>query len=135
MAALTERLVARGGAVLRYQFPYMQQGKWRPDRPAILEGVVRAVADWCLAHESDLPEGRWLAGGKSMGGRITARVAATGALPERFNRLAFVGFPLHAARKPKTDRAETLRAVRRPMLFLQGDRDALAGQRQVSPAD
>jgi predicted alpha/beta-hydrolase family hydrolase len=40
--------------------------------------------------------------------------------------LAFVGFPLHPAGKPSTDRAEHLARIDIPMLFLQGTRDSLA---------
>jgi predicted alpha/beta-hydrolase family hydrolase len=40
--------------------------------------------------------------------------------------LVFVGFPLHPAGKPSTERAEHLASVQVPMLFLQGTRDTLA---------
>ena len=40
--------------------------------------------------------------------------------------LAFLGFPLHPAGKPSTDRAKHLAEIQIPMLFLQGTRDALA---------
>jgi predicted alpha/beta-hydrolase family hydrolase len=40
--------------------------------------------------------------------------------------LAFLGFPLHPAGKPSSDRAKHLADIRIPMLFLQGTRDALA---------
>jgi len=38
----------------------------------------------------------------------------------------FYGFPLHAPGKPSIDRAEHLKEVKTPMLFLQGTRDELA---------
>jgi hypothetical protein len=40
--------------------------------------------------------------------------------------LAFLGFPLHPAKKPSDERAQHLFDVRIPMVFLQGTRDALA---------
>jgi predicted alpha/beta-hydrolase family hydrolase len=40
--------------------------------------------------------------------------------------LAFLGFPLHPAGKPGVERAEHLKRVQIPMLFVSGDRDALA---------
>jgi predicted alpha/beta-hydrolase family hydrolase len=40
--------------------------------------------------------------------------------------LVFFGFPLHPAGKPSDGRAAHLAAVKVPMLFLQGSRDALA---------
>jgi hypothetical protein len=40
--------------------------------------------------------------------------------------LIFLGFPLHAAKKPSRSRADHLRDVALPMLFLSGTRDDLA---------
>jgi len=71
---------------------------------------------------ADLP---LFAGGKSFGGRMTSRAQAERPLPG-VRGIAFVGFPLHAARKPSDARAEHLAQVQVPMLFLQGTRDALA---------
>ena len=66
-----------------------------------------------------------IAGGKSFGGRMTSQAQALAPLPG-VRRLGFVGFPLHPAGKPSTDRAEHLARVDIPMLFLQGTRDSLA---------
>ncbi|NNE44355.1 MAG: alpha/beta hydrolase, partial [Gemmatimonadetes bacterium] len=73
MEALTERLVARRVAVFRYQFPYMEAGKRRPDVPRVLEATVRAA----VARAADVGDGLpQFAGGKSMGGRMSSRTAA-----------------------------------------------------------
>ena len=40
--------------------------------------------------------------------------------------MIFCSFPLHPRGKPSTARAEHLAAIRQPMLFLSGTRDALA---------
>ncbi len=47
--------------------------------------------------------------------------------------LAFVGFPLHAAKKPSIERAAHLGAIHIPMLFVQGNRDALADLTLLEP--
>jgi predicted alpha/beta-hydrolase family hydrolase len=47
--------------------------------------------------------------------------------------LVFVGFPLHPAGKPGTERADHLAAVSLPMLFLQGPRDELADLALLEP--
>jgi predicted alpha/beta-hydrolase family hydrolase len=47
--------------------------------------------------------------------------------------LAFLGFPLHPAGKPSSDRARHLADVRVPMLFLQGSRDNLAELSLLEP--
>ena len=47
--------------------------------------------------------------------------------------LAFLGFPLHPAGKPSSDRAKHLSDVNVPMLFLQGTRDNLAELTLLEP--
>jgi predicted alpha/beta-hydrolase family hydrolase len=73
-----------------------------------------------------------LAGGKSMGGRMTSQAASEGPLPG-VRGLCFVGFPLHPARAPGTTRADHLAEIGLPMLFLQGTRDALAELELLRP--
>jgi predicted alpha/beta-hydrolase family hydrolase len=73
-----------------------------------------------------------LAGGKSMGGRMTSLAAAAAPLPG-VRGLAFFGFPLHAAGRPSADRGKHLYDVPLPMLFLQGTRDRLADLQLIEP--
>ena len=115
-------LARRGVATYRYQFPYMEAGRRRPDRPAPAEATVRAAVDDAARAAPDLP---LLAGGKSFGGRMTSSAAARAPLPG-VRGIVFLGFPLHAPRRPALARAEHLRAVTVPLLFLQGTRDDLA---------
>ena len=115
-------LAAAGIATLRYQFPYMEAGSRRPDAGPILLATVRAAVDAASAAAPELP---LLAGGKSMGGRMTSLAAAEAALPG-VHGLVFFGFPLHPAGRPSTERAAHLERVHLPMLFLQGERDRLA---------
>ena len=122
-------LAAGGIATLRYQFPYMQAGKKRPDRAPRLEATVRAAAAWAADRAGGVP---LLAGGKSMGGRMTSRAAAAEPLPGVAG-LVLVGFPLHPAGKPGTERAAHLAQVTIPMLFLQGTRDRLADLDLLEP--
>jgi len=122
MQAFAEGLCARGIASLRYQFPYMEKGSKRPDPPAIAQATVRAAVTEAAGHCPDLP---LVAGGKSFGGRMSSQAQAAAPLPG-VRGVAFLGFPLHPAGKPSTDRAEHLADIHIPMLFLQGTRDALA---------
>jgi uncharacterized protein len=122
MEAIAATLAQRGVASLRYQFPYTEGGARRPDPPAVLEATVRAA----VAAAADIAPGLpLLAGGKSMGGRMTSGAAARGPLPGVAG-LVFLGFPLHRPKQPSEDRAAHLSQVTLPMLFLQGTRDELA---------
>ncbi len=122
MERIARELSERGLATLRYQFPYMESGGRRPDPPGMLEATVRAAVD--TAREA-LPGLALVAGGKSLGGRMTSNAQARRPLPG-VAALTFLGFPLHPAKQPAERRADHLGAVELPMLFLQGTRDALA---------
>jgi predicted alpha/beta-hydrolase family hydrolase len=120
LESLAEALVAEGVASLRYEFPYMEEGKRRIDPLPLLHARVREAVN--AAGKENLP---LFAGGKSMGGRMTSQAQALEPLAG-VRGLAFVGFPLHPAGRPATERAAHLGDVRVPMLFLQGTRDDLA---------
>jgi predicted alpha/beta-hydrolase family hydrolase len=135
MESLALELAACRVASLRYQFPYMQQRRNRPDAPALLTATVRAAVTAASEAASDLP---LLAGGKSLGGRMTSLAfaeerAATNAYTARVRGLVFFGFPLHPSGRPGTQRAEHLALVQVPMLFLQGTRDTLADLALIRP--
>jgi uncharacterized protein len=122
MEAFANGLGERDIASLRYQFPYMEKGSKRPDPPAIAQATVRAAV---TKAAQSFPGLALIAGGKSFGGRMTSQAQAAAPLPG-VRGLALIGFPLHPAGKPSTDRADHLTKVNIPMLFLQGTRDGLA---------
>lgn len=131
MKRLVDELAACRVATLRYQFPYMQQQRKRPDPPGVLSATVRAAVSSASTGAPDLP---LLAGGKSLGGRMTS-LAASERAPDfaHVRGLVFFGFPLHAAGRPGTQRGEHLARVQTPMLFLQGTRDTLADLTLLRP--
>jgi uncharacterized protein len=129
MENLATELAAVEVATLRYQFPYIEQRRGRPDSPAILTATVSAAL---RAATENCPNLSLLAGGKSMGGRMTSQAAAQNLLPE-VRGLVFFGFPLHPPNSPGTKRADHLAKVPMPMLFLQGTRDTLADLRLLEP--
>jgi predicted alpha/beta-hydrolase family hydrolase len=129
LTALAEELAEVGMATLRYQFPYMEQKRRVPDRPPILTATVAAAV---RAARKEVPDAPLLAGGKSMGGRMTSTAASQGQLDD-VRGLVFFGFPLHPPKQPGTKRAEHLAKVRIPMLFLQGTRDTLADLTLLRP--
>jgi predicted alpha/beta-hydrolase family hydrolase len=122
MVAIAEGLESLGIATLRYQFPYMEKGGRRPDRPAVACAVVRAAAAEAARRAGNLP---LFAGGRSFGGRMTSQAQAEHPLPGVAG-LVFFAFPLHQPGKPSVARAEHLARIAVPMLFLQGSNDAFA---------
>jgi len=129
MAAVAAELATRNIATLRFQFPYMERGSRRPDPPPVCHATVRAAVAEAARLAPKLP---LIAGGRSFGGRMTSQAQAIEPLPG-VKGLAFLGFPLHPAGKPSAERAEHLREVKIPMLFLQGTRDELAQLELLQP--
>ena len=129
MEAIAQRLAGQGIGTLRYQFPYTEEGGRRPDPEPILLATVRAAVAAGIGAAHGLPV---LAGGKSMGGRMTSRAAASQPLAG-VSGLVFLGFPLHPAGQPGTSRADHLGRVMLPMLYLQGTRDTLADLALLEP--
>ena len=73
MNAIAYGLAERRIATLRYQFPYMENGRKVPDRPAVTEKTVRAAVATAAQLAPGLP---LFAGGKSFGGRMTSQAQA-----------------------------------------------------------
>jgi len=129
MEKLAGELGCVGVATLRYQFPYMEKQRRVPDSLAILTATVVAAV---RAAAETVPGLALLAGGKSMGGRMTSQAAAQQPL-DGVRGLVFFGFPLHPPNRPGTKRADHLAKVTVPMLFLQGARDTLADLNLLRP--
>src|SRR5215472_11787 len=129
MEALANELARVQIATLRYQFPYMEERRHVPDSPVVLTATVAAAQS---AASKCVPALPFLAGGKSLGGRMTSHAAAQGLLTG-VRGLVFFGFPLHPPGNPGTKRGDHLFQVRVPMLFLQGTRDTLADLKLLRP--
>jgi len=125
---MADALAEEGVATFRYEFPYMQEGRKRPDPPAVLHETVRAAV---LAAQEAAPDLPLIAGGKSFGGRMTTQAQADAPLPVR--GIVLLGFPLHPAGAPSVKRAEHLPRIAVPLLFLQGTRDELADLALLRP--
>jgi len=129
MEAIASRLADQGIGTFRYQFPYIEKGMRRPDPKPILLATVKSAVESATRMADGLP---LLAGGKSMGGRMTSNACAEEPLPGVMG-LVFFGFPLHPPKRPSTERADHLLKVSIPMLFLQGTRDDLADLALLKP--
>ncbi len=122
MTSLAAELADRDVGTIRFNFPFTENHKGRPDPPAIAEKTVERVIQRAREQYPNVP---LFSGGKSFGGRMTSQLLSKN-VPDFLLGIVFFGFPLHAPGKPSTDRAEHLKSVNLPMLFLQGTRDALA---------
>ncbi|MEY9880715.1 alpha/beta family hydrolase [Bradyrhizobium sp. USDA 329] len=129
MEKVAAGLAERGIATFRFNFPYMEKKQGRPDQPAVAHAAIRAAVEEAARI---CPGLKLVAGGKSFGGRMTSQAQSKAPLP-RVKGLAFLGFPLHADKKPSSERAEHLAGITIPMLFLQGTRDGLADLGHLRP--
>lgn len=122
MTTLAAALAEAGIATLRFNFPFAENKKGRPDTPAVAHQAIAAAIDHAPASFPTLP---LFASGKSFGGRMTSQYLAAHPRPE-VKGIVFYGFPLHPSGKPSVERAEHLKDIKTKMLFLQGTRDELA---------
>jgi uncharacterized protein len=135
MRMFAKGLAARGLDVMTFNFIYMEQGRSVPDQKGKLEGCYRAVIEATLKHKK-LKKNRLVVGGKSMGGRIASQVMAAEeqeTFADDVAGLVFLGYPLHPPGNPARLRVEHLEHIGKPMLFVQGTRDALGTPEEIQP--
>lgn len=121
MQKIAEALADRGIATVRYNFPFKEKGGGGVDSPKVATATVRAAVAEARRLE---PKLTLLAGGHSFGGRMTTTAQSTEPLGD-VTGLVLFSFPLHAPNRPDNSRAEHLDAIKIPMLFFTGTRDAL----------
>ena len=123
---LSQRLFKKGVCSVRFQFPYMKEGKRRPDSPALLEETWRQVIATFKSTSTQL-----VVGGRSMGGRIASQVVAQGI---QADGLALFAYPLHSPGNPSRWRDAHLPEINVPTLFCSGSRDAFATRDELLAA-
>lgn len=127
MESVTERFLALGISVVRFEFPYMAQRRLDgvrrpPNRMNVLQDSWRAM----YAEVRQQTVEPIVIAGKSMGGRVASMLADELAA----DALVCFGYPFYPARKPEKPRTEHLLGLRTPTLIVQGERDPL-GRREV----
>lgn len=129
MQQMTERLLARGIAVLRFEFAYMAErratGRKRPPSP---QGQL--LEQWRAVYQQVRQQtaGRLAIGGKSMGGRMASLLADELAV----DALVCLGYPFHAIGKADKPRTAHLADLNTPTLIVQGERDAMGDRHTVA---
>jgi predicted alpha/beta-hydrolase family hydrolase len=122
MVTLAQSLAEQAIATMRFNFPFTENKKGRPDTPAVAHQAIEAAI---LKAGKLFPKLPLFVSGKSFGGRMTSQYMAEHKI-DSVKGIIFYGFPLHAPGKPSIDRAEHLKGVKTPMLFLQGSKDEFA---------
>jgi hypothetical protein len=124
-------LAGLGIDTITFNFPYTEEGRRLPDRAPVLESCYRSVVSAVRTLVGSAGGGLFI-GGKSMGGRIATQVAA--ADPSlSIAGIVLIGYPLHPPGRPENRRDAHLRAITRPMLFVQGDRDTFGTPAELTP--
>lgn len=139
MASYATGLSARGLHVVTFDFPYMAARRRAPDRAPVLEDAFRHAVEDAVAQDGMRGQ-RLFIGGKSMGGRMAVRVAASpGTWPSTLPPIAGVvvfGYPLRPPGGHVGDRASHFEHLSTPALIVQGTRDSFGGPddiRRVAP--
>lgn len=122
MTTLAQSLAENSITTLRFNFPFMENKKGRPDAPAVAHHTIEAAINHARKQYPALPV---FISGKSFGGRMSSQYLSTHQEAE-VKGIIFYGFPLHAPGKPSMERGEHLHDVKQPMLFLSGTRDEFA---------
>jgi predicted alpha/beta-hydrolase family hydrolase len=131
MVEFARALSALGLDVITFNFLYAELGRRIPDRAPALEACYR---DTITAARSHIPSAaaHLFIGGKSMGGRMATHVAAADPdLP--IDGLVLLGYPLHPPGRPDQKRDKHLPSIHRPMLVVQGSRDAFGLPAELMP--
>lgn len=124
LAGFAEALAADGFGTLRFNFPYVEQGRRMPGPAAHAIATWRAVVDTARAAA---PGARIVATGKSYGGRMASMAVADGL---DVDALAYLGYPLHPPGAPEKLRAEHLPGIVVPQLFVEGSNDPFIQPRE-----
>ncbi len=121
MQSIADALAKQRIATFRYNFPFKENGRGGVDSPKVAVATVRSAVAEAKRLAPDLT---LLAGGHSFGGRMTTTAQSEKELDDVKGLILF-SFPLHAPNRPDDSRAAHLNAIKIPMLFLSGTRDAL----------
>jgi uncharacterized protein len=131
MVQFAQALSILGVDIVTFNFLYTEQGRRLPDRQPLLDACYRAVIETIGQHVGVATRPLFI-GGKSMGGRIATHLAAEDRdLP--VEGLVLLGYPLHPPGQPTKRRDAHLPAVGRPMIFVQGSRDAFGTPLELMP--
>ena len=126
MAELSEALNEQLIATFRFNYPYSERGKGGIDGEKVRLSTVRSAINAAQKDNEALPI---FAGGHSMSGRMFSMAQANAPI-EKLAGIIFYAFPLYST---SIERAEHLKKINLPMLFLSGQRDKMANLDLLEP--
>jgi predicted alpha/beta-hydrolase family hydrolase len=121
LASLSTALAKRQIATLRFNFPFAEAGRAKPDPLPVMTGTVRTAVRLGADRSGGAPV---LLAGQSLGGLIVVRAFESDA--PAVSGVVMIGFPLHQPGQPSGRNAKGLSEIPGPLLFVQGTRDPLA---------
>jgi predicted alpha/beta-hydrolase family hydrolase len=104
---------------LRFNFPFAEAKKRRPDSMAVLRRTLRAAIG-ALGRDPTAAPAHLFLGGKGVGGQVAADLASSRV---RVDGLFLMAYPLHPQGKPEKINPDQLFRIVSPVLFMQGSRD------------
>ena len=126
LSAVARAAAADGAFAVRARFAHRIAGKKAPDRMPKLVAHARETVEQAVAASGG-GRPRLILGGRSMGGRVASMMVTEASEAARpVEGLLFLSYPLHPAGKPEQRRDAHLPGFGGRMLFVAGDRDALA---------
>ena len=121
LGALQQSLAGKGYLTVRFNFPFAQEKKKRPDALPVLERTYRTAVQALLRDPEESPA-QLVFAGFGLGARVASHVIASGV---KADGLVCLSYPLHPAGKPSQQKNEALFRIICPILFVQGSRDPL----------
>ncbi len=133
LQAVAAALCDSGALSVRARFRYRVEGRRMPDRmPKLLASMREAIHE--VQSRPRVGARRLVLGGRSMGGRVASMLASENTSEDPpVAGLVFLSYPLHPAKQKAKLRDGHLPHIACPMLFVQGDRDALCDLKLLKP--
>lgn len=119
LAHVHRELTERRYLTLRFNYPFAEAKKKRPDSLPVLRRTLRAAIT-ALGRDPTAAPAHLFLGGKGLGGQVAADLASTRV---RVDGLFLMAYPLHPQGKPEKSNPDQLFRIVSPVLFIQGSRD------------
>ena len=117
--ALHRNLTEQRYLTLRFNFPFAEAQKKRPDAMPVLRRTLQAAIG-ALARDPTAAPAHLFLGGTGLGAQVAAELSTSRV---RVDGLMLLAYPLHPSGKPEKARPDQLYRIVSPLLFVQGTRD------------